>query len=137
MSAAALKRLALGNGWQFEAWHLQVADQLAQRLGEAKAALAVFGIFGTAMLRNGIAVLGEDPRDKYLALQNASKVELARDYLPDVSAALGVPVHLGRPMFRDKGGAGRSIMQDTEFSRECRTRIERLKAKSLNKGVQL
>lgn len=136
MSAAALRRIGLGNGWQPEVWQLRLADQLAKRMNETRAAMAVFGIFGTALLRDGIDGLGEFAGEKYIVLQNGHKRDLAKDYLSDLARVLGVTVHMGKPLFKANTAAS-EIAGDPEFSRECQRRIDRLKAKSFNKGVQM
>lgn len=138
MSRAELKRIGAGNKFVPEEWQCRLADRLAIKHSERRAAMLVYAIFGTAVLRDAIPELGEEAGAKYIVLQDLVKQDLSRDYLSDLAAAIGIAVHLrAKPLFR-KGSAGaKLITQDTEFSRECHRRIETMRARISEKGVQL
>ncbi len=132
MSADALKRLQLVvPWWEAEQWHLDFADALARRMSERDAALTVYGIFGSAVLRYACGARGEFPGAQYLELVDMHKRRRAEPYLPVLASMLGTAVHLSakQPL--------RAVQEQEDFSRECRARIDRLKIKNTNRGVQL
>ena len=131
MSAAALKKLALGMGWTPEGWHLKFADVLGRDIGEREAANAVYCIFGAAVLRPGCEILGEDRFSKILHLTDMQKRRRAEPYLAALSQSAGAPVFLieRKPL--------KAVDPDIEFSRDCRARVDRLKVKTTNRGVVL